>query len=458
MSNVQISLNPYNNKENLVIPTQSKEELLKVLENSKIADQYWSKITLRKRLDYIESFKNVLIEEREELSKIIAMEMGCPISQSIMEVDKCVSIIDYFVTNGEKYIEDEIIYEDEKVLKKIHYDPIGTLFHISPYNYPLYLALRPIIPSLVVGNRNILKTPSNTPMMGKKIEEMIVKAGFPEGVFQVVFIRGSESEIIIQDDRINIVSLIGSERSGSVVASLCGKYLKKSILELGGNDPMIIFEDANVDKAVEGVMSSRLRNAGQSCNASKRFLVHKSLEKEFTEKLIFKLKNLKKGNPIDQETTIGPVANHESVETILLQIKKSVELGATIVYGGENIEKLGCYIEPCVIKDVTKDMAVFYEEVFGPVLPVIVFDGIDEAIELANNSIYGLGSSIWTQDHNIITKCIQGLESGNVAVNSIVRGDPQLPFGGVKKSGYGREFAKAGLHELANIKSISIAK
>jgi succinate-semialdehyde dehydrogenase / glutarate-semialdehyde dehydrogenase len=458
MSNIQVSINPYNNKQNIVINTQSVEDIEQILKNTQDAVPTWSNISVAERIEYMVKFKNAIEELQDELARIISIEIGCPVSQSIQEVTKCKSILDYFIEHGAQYIEDEIIVNDDKVLKKIIYDPIGTLLHIAPYNYPLYLALRPIIPSLLIGNRNIIKTSSQTPLIGQAIEKLALKAGLPNGVLQVIYVRGSDTEWIIEDKRVHMVCLIGSEKSGSIVAAAAGKYLKKTILELGGNDPMIVCADADLDKVIEGVMASRLRNAGQSCNAAKRFIVHKLVIEKFNNKLVDQLKKLVTGDPTNVKTTIGPVANKDSLMTIQLQIKNSVAKGAKVIYGGEIKENLGCFMTPCVMTGVNESMPVFYEEVFGPVLPVIEFDTVEEAIRLANDSIYGLGASVWTKDQSIINQMYQELETGNIAVNSIVRGDPLLPFGGIKKSGYGREFAKAGLHEMANIKSISVIK
>ena len=458
MTSIQVSLNPYNNTQNAVVECQSHEEVKAVLQKSQKAKQTWGTLSLDKRLDYMVKFKDAIDNNQEELAKIIALEIGCPIVQTIQEVTKCVAILDYYIKNGKEYIADEIVVDNDKETKKIMYSPAGTLLHIAPYNYPLYLALRPIIPSLLVGNSNIIKTSSQTPLIGQAINKLVKEAGLPEGVLEVILVKGSDCEWIIEDDTINIVCLIGSERAGSQVAQYAGKCLKKTLMELGGADPMIVCSDADIAKVIDGVMASRLRNAGQSCNAAKRFLVHEDVIQEFEQQLITKLKQLVPGDPTDKKTTIGPVANLAGLETVQMQIMNSVKKGAKLIYGGEENSAYGCYMTPAVLRVTDTKCEVMSEEVFGPVLPIITFKTIDEAIAIANDSSLGLGASVWTHNQSNITKCMNELDTGNVAVNGIVRGDPMLPFGGVKKSGYGREFGKVGVHELANIKSVHVTK
>jgi succinate-semialdehyde dehydrogenase / glutarate-semialdehyde dehydrogenase len=458
MTSVQISTNPYNNSENKVVQCQSHEEVNAILQKSKKAKLTWGVLPLQKRLQYMDQFKKAIENNADELAKIIALEIGCPIIQTMQEVTKSAAILDYYIKNGSEYIADEIIVDTDKELKKIVYSPAGTLLHIAPYNYPLYLALRPIIPSLLVGNTNILKTSSQTPMIGEAIMKLAAEANLPEGVLQVIFVKGGDCEWIIEDESINVICLIGSEKAGAQVAQFAGKCLKKTLMELGGSDPMVIFQDADISKAIDGVMASRLRNAGQSCNAAKRYIVHNSIIDTFTEQLITRLRALIPGDPTDKSTTIGPLANQAGLETALMQIKNSVAQGAKLIYGGTEHNEYGCFMLPAVLRDVTINMPVMAEEVFAPVLPVIGFDNIEEAISIANASEYGLGASVFTQDKQSIATMILELETGNVAVNGIVRGDPMLPFGGVKKSGYGREFGKVGVHELANIKSVHITK
>jgi succinate-semialdehyde dehydrogenase / glutarate-semialdehyde dehydrogenase len=458
MSTVQISSNPFSLEENGSIPTMNRDQIESSIKLSSEALCTWSKSTLANRITAMESFKVLLVSNSQELARLITIEIGCPLEQTITEVGKCITVIDYYLANVGKYLEPELVYEDTKVSKYIHYDPLGTLLHISPYNYPLYLALRPVIPALLAGNTVLLKTPSQTPLMAKKLEQIISQSSLPNGVFQILFVSGSDIEPVIEDDRISLVTLIGSEKAGSQVALTAGKHLKKSLLELGGSDPMIVDQGANVDLVISSILSSRLRNAGQSCNAIKRVLVHSSLQSELVTKLKTELESLQPGDPLDQTTQIGPMANSQGLHTALNQINESIKLGAVLITGGTENNKYGHFLTPTILTKVTNDMLVFKEEVFAPVVPITTFDTIEEAIGLANHSVYGLGACIFSTVQSNIDKCIAELATGNVAINSIVRGDPLLPYGGIKRSGYGREFGKVGLHELCNIKSVVIAK
>jgi succinate-semialdehyde dehydrogenase / glutarate-semialdehyde dehydrogenase len=458
MSTVQISFNPYTLQENGSIPTMNSEQIEIAVSSVHKATKTWSKTSLDNRKIAMESFKQQLISKSAELAKLITLEIGCPMDQTLTEVNKCITVIDYYLTNVSKYLDPELVYEDDKVSKYIHYDAIGTLLHISPYNYPLYLALRPIIPALLAGNTVLLKTPSQTPLMAKLVEELIATSTLPKGVFEILFVSGSDIEPVIEDDRINLVTLIGSEKAGSQVALTAGKHLKKSLLELGGSDPMIVDKDANLDIVISSIMSSRIRNAGQSCNAIKRVIVHKSIENELVSRLKTELESLVAGDPTEANTKIGPMANSQGLHSALNQINESIKLGAKLITGGTENPKYGYFLTPTILTDVTPEMLVFQEEVFAPVVPIITFETIQEAIELANQSVYGLGACIFSGNKDNIKLCIAELETGNIAVNTIVRGDPLLPYGGIKRSGYGREFGKVGLHELCNIKSVVINK
>lgn len=455
---MQISTNPFTTEINGKVPNNSAIEIEQILENAETEKKSWKSLGFEKRSAFLTNLSDLLLENKQSLAKLITMENGCPVSQTYSEVDKSISIIKYFVENGQKMVADEIVAENETVKNYIKYDPIGLILHISPYNYPLYLALRPLIPGLLAGNTVILKTPSNTPLLGMEIKQLIEKAGFPTGVFSVLFVPGSDLEPVIADERVNLITLIGSEKAGSSVATIAGKHIKKTILELGGNDPFIVFEDVIIDAVVENAIVSRLRNAGQSCNAAKRFLVHEKIAPLFIEKLKEKLLEKTIADPMDEKTDLGPLATEKSLETAIRQIQKSIEMGALNVLGCHVAADKGFTLMPSILTSVTVDMPVFKDEVFAPIFPISTFKTVQEAINLANTSIYGLGASVWSANPSIVSQCINSLETGNVAINSIVRGDPKMPYGGVKKSGYGREFSTIGMRELVNIKSIMIKK
>jgi succinate-semialdehyde dehydrogenase / glutarate-semialdehyde dehydrogenase len=458
MTSVQISTNPYNLKENLVQTNNTLNELETIINQASLSAQTYSKSSLEYRIETLRKLRSVFNDSLAEIAKTITLEIGCPLIQTQQEAAKVIQIFDYYIDNAHQYLANEIVSETQTSTKYIKYEAIGTVLHIAPYNYPFYLALRPLIPSILVGNTNILKTPSQTPMLGKLINELVIKSGIDAGILKVVFVAGSDMESLIADKRINLVCLIGSEKAGSIVASVAGKYLKKSLLELGGNDAMIVMPDGDLNKVVDGIVASRIRNSGQSCNAVKRVIAHSKIHDELVGLLTEKLKALVFGDPCDEATTFGPLANLGSLEVCQLQVNNSIAKGAKLIYGGGVNHDYGYFYEPTILTNVSSDQEVFYEEVFAPVIPFTKFDTIEEALELANNSEYGLGGSIWTQDKIVIDTVINQLYTGTIAVNGIVRGDPMMPFGGVKKSGYGREFGSAGLYEFCNIKSIAINK
>jgi succinate-semialdehyde dehydrogenase / glutarate-semialdehyde dehydrogenase len=454
MTSVQISTNPYNLEENLVHTNNTPAEIEIILNQAKTTSAAYSKSPLDYRIETLTKLRNTFNDSLLIIAKTISLEIGCPLSQTKKEAEKVIQIFDYYINNAHEYLANEVVIDNKEVTKYIKYEAIGNVLHIAPYNYPFYLALRPLIPSMLVGNTNILKTPSQTPMLGNLINELVLKSGIDKGVLQVIFVSGSDMETIISDERVNLVCLIGSEKAGSQVASIAGKYLKKSLLELGGNDAMIVLKDADLVAVADGIIASRIRNSGQSCNAIKRVIIHNSVQDKLIELLTTRLDGLVSGDPLEEKTTFGPLANLGSLEVCQLQVQNSINKGAKLIYGGKANHKYGYYFEPTILTNVNPDQEVFYEEVFAPVVPFTTFETIEEAIDLANNSQYGLGGSVWTKDTGSIDKVINQLYTGTIAVNGIVRGDPMMPFGGVKKSGYGREFGSAGLYEFCNIKSV----
>jgi succinate-semialdehyde dehydrogenase / glutarate-semialdehyde dehydrogenase len=430
-------------------------EIQNKLDASSKAKDNWAQTPIKTRAKFMQNFADLLREQRHELATIITTEIGCPISQAETEIEKCAYIATLFADFSEDYLKHEPIEIGAKS-SYISFEPLGTLLHIAPWNYPFYLALRPVIPALMAGNTVLLKHASNCPQTSLKLQELCEKAGFPIGVLQSLLIDSSQIPEIIESPHIQIISLIGSEKAGASVASIAGNSLKKTIMELGGNDPMIVFEDSNIDAVVDGVISSRIRNCGQSCNAAKRYIIHGSKEQEFIQKLSAKLDSLVIGDPLQHDTDLGPVATTRSLEEILSQIIDSVEGGAKLVYGGTKIDQEGNFMKPAILTGVKPGMRCYEEEVFGPVISITTFETTEEAIHLANDSKYGLGASIWTADGELARTIIPQLEAGNVYVNGIVRGDPRMPFGGVKLSGYGREFGEYGIKEFVNIKSVVI--
>jgi acyl-CoA reductase-like NAD-dependent aldehyde dehydrogenase len=337
----------------------------------------------------------------------------------------------------------------------IKFQPIGVIGSIMPWNFPYWQALRFAAPSLMIGNTIVLKPASATMQCGIEIEKAFDRAGLPDGVFQTLVGDSSIAESLIDSD-INAVTFTGSVPVGAKVAQRATSQVKKTVLELGGSDPFIVCEDADVEKASSGATKGRFINCGQSCIASKRFIVVKNVANDFIEKFVQKTERLKVGDPLSDDTDIGPLVNASGLKKIDSQVKESVKEGAEVLTGGEQIGKKGYFYKPTVLKNVNPEMSIAQEEVFGPVAPIIVADDEVEAIELANNSDYGLGASIWTQDLDKAERLSSSVESGIVSVNNVVASDPRVPFGGVKKSGFGRELSRYGMLEFVNIKSVRL--
>ncbi len=431
-------------------------EINKILENSKSAFDSWKLTSFGERKKIFMKVASLLREKRDYYAKLITIEMGCPISQANSEIEKCAFITEIFANDSEKMLSNENIDYDAKEVY-ISFEPLGPILHIAPWNYPFYLVLRPAIPAIMAGNTIVMKHASNVPQTSLAIQELFLEAGLPKGVFQSMLVSSSQINDIIEDSRIEMVTLIGSEPAGRAVASQASSHIKKTVMELGGSDPFIVFDDCDLQEAAKNAAYSRLRNAGQSCNAAKRFIVHSSIAKDFTEKLKQEFEKEVIGDPMDTKTTMGPVATKGQLIDVERQVNDSVSKGAQTVIGGKRVDgKDGYYFEPTILSNVSKGMPAYDEEVFGPVAPIISFDTIEEAIEIANDTRYGLGASIWTKDENMAKSMIPKIEAGNVYINSVVRGNPKLPFGGIKKSGYGREFGEYGIKEFVNIKSVVI--
>jgi acyl-CoA reductase-like NAD-dependent aldehyde dehydrogenase len=379
--------------------------------------------------------------------------MGKAIKEARSEVEKCAWVIEYYADNGQIFSTDEVVNTDARKTV-IKFQPIGVVGSIMPWNFPYWQALRFAAPSLMIGNTIVLKPASATMQCGIEIEKTFIKAGIPEAVFQTLVGDSSIAETLIDSDSINAVTFTGSVPVGAKVAQRATSKLKKTVLELGGSDPFIVCEDADVEKASSGAVKGRFINCGQSCIASKRFIVIKKVADEFIEKFVQKTEKLKVGDPLSDGTDIGPLVNASSREKIDSQVKESVREGAEVLTGGEQVGKKGYFYKPTVLKNVNPKMSIAQEEVFGPVAPIIIAGNENESIELANNSDYGLGASIWTQDLDKAEKFSSSLESGIVSVNNVVASDPRVPFGGVKKSGFGRELSRYGMLEFVNIKSV----
>ena len=431
----------------------TKEQINDKVKKARNTFQDWKK-NANKRTDLLHDFANELRKDKETLAKTATTEMGKPIKEARSEVEKCTWVMEYYADNGQIFSTDEVVNTDARKTV-IKFQPIGVIGSIMPWNFPYWQALRFAAPSLMIGNTIVLKPASATMQCGIEIEKAFERAGLPDGVFQTLVGDSSIAESLIDSD-INAVTFTGSVPVGAKVAQRATSQVKKTVLELGGSDPFIVCEDADVEKASSGATKGRFINCGQSCIASKRFIVVKNVANDFIEKFVQKTERLKVGDPLSDDTDIGPLVNASGLKKIDSQVKESVKEGAEVVTGGEQIGKKGYFYKPTVLKNVSPKMSIAQEEVFGPVAPIIVADDEVEAIELANDSEYGLGASIWTQDLDKAERLSSSVESGIVSVNNVVASNPRVPFGGVKKSGFGRELSRYGMLEFVNIKSVRL--
>ena len=429
----------------------TKEQIDAKVKTSRTAFSEWRN-DIDKRVDFLYSFANELRKNLENLAKTATQEMGKAIKESRSEVEKCAWAIEYFADNGKIFASDEVVNTDARK-SIITLEPLGVIGSIMPWNFPYWQALRFAAPSLMAGNTIVLKPASATMQCGIEIERTFNKSGLADGVFQTLIGDSSIAETLIDSD-INAVTFTGSVQVGGKVAQRATSQLKKTVLELGGSDPFIVCEDADLEKASSGAVKGRFINSGQSCIASKRFIVVRKIANEFIEMFVQKTQKLKVGDPMSNETDIGPLVNINSLKNMESLVAQSVEEGAELLTGGERTDSKGFFYSPTVLKNVSPSMRIASEEVFGPIAPVIIAEDEKEAMKVANDSKYGLGASIWTQDLDKAERMSRAVESGIVTVNNVVISDPRVPFGGIKNSGFGRELSKYGMLEFVNIKSI----
>jgi acyl-CoA reductase-like NAD-dependent aldehyde dehydrogenase len=430
----------------------TREQIKEKTKKAQNAFTDWKK-DIQKRADHLHDFAQEFRKEKEELAKLMTKEMGRPIKEARAEVDKCAWVMDYFADNGKIFVNDEVINTDARK-STVAFEPLGVIGSIMPWNFPYWQGLRFAAPSLMAGNTIVLKPASATMGCGLEIEKAFTKSGVPEGVFQTVVLDGAASDVLIDSEDVNAVTFTGSVPAGGKVAQRATSQIKKCVLELGGSDPFIVCKDADIEKASSGAVKGRFVNNGQSCIATKRFVVVKDIANEFIEKFVQKTEKLKVGDPRSEDTDLGPVVNASGLKTIDSQVKDTVKEGAEILTGGEQMGSKGYFYKPTIVKNVSTHMRMAREEVFGPAAAIILADDEIEAVKLANDSQYGLGASIWTQDLDNAEKLSRLVHSGMVTVNNVVFSDPRVPFGGVKHSGFGRELSKFSMLEFVNIKSI----
>jgi succinate-semialdehyde dehydrogenase/glutarate-semialdehyde dehydrogenase/succinyl-CoA reductase len=429
----------------------TKEKINESVRKAKEAFSDWKK-DIHNRAESLYAFAREFRKNRENLARTSTQEMGKAIKESRSEIDKCAWTIEYYADNGKIFTSDEVVNTDARK-SVIIFEPLGVIGSIMPWNFPYWQALRFAAPSLMAGNTIVLKPASATMQCGIEIERTFINAGIPRGIFQTLIGDSSIAETLIDSD-INAVTFTGSVPVGGKVAQRATSQLKKTVLELGGSDPFIVCEDADIEKASTGAVKGRFINCGQSCIASKRFIVTKKIASEFIEEFVTKIEKLKVGDPLSDDTDIGPLVNGNSLSNIESLVAKSVKQGAEVVTGGERTNSKGFFYRPTIMKNVSPKMDIATEEVFGPLAPVITVENEKDAMKIANDSKYGLGASIWTQDLEKADMLSRAIESGIVTVNNVVVSDPRVPFGGIKKSGFGRELSRYGMLEFVNVKSV----
>jgi succinate-semialdehyde dehydrogenase/glutarate-semialdehyde dehydrogenase len=414
----------------------------------------WRDTTIEERAAIMTKAAQALRDQKSKLAAIMTSEVGKTLAASEAELEKCAITCDYYAENAAKFLAPEHIATDGSE-SYVRFDPIGIVLAVMPWNFPFWQVFRFIAPALMAGNVGLLKHASNVQLSAAAIENVLLDAGFPEGCFVNLPIGSAKVEAIIKDSRVKAVTLTGSEYAGSQVAKTAGEAIKKTVLELGGSDPFIVLADADIDEAAKIACLGRMQaNAGQSCIAAKRFIVEASVAEAFTEKLSTEVQALVVGDPTHADTQVGPMATEQMLKDVEQQVNDSVAKGAVLVSGGLRMQGAGYYYQPAVLSNVTKGMPVYEEEVFGPALPVIVVADADEAVAVANDSNYGLGATIFSQDVVRAQELARRIESGAVFINSQVKSDARLPFGGIKQSGYGRELSHYGIREFVNIKTV----
>jgi succinate-semialdehyde dehydrogenase / glutarate-semialdehyde dehydrogenase len=398
----------------------------------------------------------ILESEKQQFGRTMTLEMGKPLKAAIGEAEKCAWVCRYYAENAERHLADQVIETNAKK-SYVHFQPLGPVLAVMPWNFPFWQVFRFAAPALMAGNVGLLKHSSNVPQCALAIEEIFARAGFPQGAFQTLLIGSGAVENILKDPRVVAATLTGSEPAGRSVASIAGKEIKTTVLELGGSDPFIVMPSANFDVAVTTAVKARTINNGQSCIAAKRFIVADEIYNDFEERFVSEMKSLRIGDPMDESTDIGPLATPQIRDDLVEQVNKAAAAGARVLTGGKKLDGPGNFYEPTVLVNVDPSAPVSCEEIFGPVAMLFRVANVDEAIRLADATPFGLGAAAWTNDANEQARFIDEIEAGCVFINGMVASDPRLPFGGIKHSGYGRELAEFGIREFVNIKTVWIS-
>jgi succinate-semialdehyde dehydrogenase / glutarate-semialdehyde dehydrogenase len=450
------SINPASGETLKEFPPLSDAEIDKRLKRAENAFEHHRREPFPKRAQLMMATASLLEQEKEKLARTMTLEMGKLLRAAFEEVEKCVRSCRYYAENAERFLEDEPA-QTSAARSYVRYEPLGPVLAIMPWNFPFWQVFRFAAPALMAGNVGLLKHAGNVPQCALAIEEIFCRAGFDEGVFQTLLIEAGQVEKVIIDPRIKAVTLTGSEKAGSAVASTAAREIKKSVLELGGSDAFIVMPSADFENAIATAVKARMINTGQSCIAAKRFFISDKIYDKFLQQFLERVRALKVGDPLDETTEIGPLATEQILNGVHEQVQKSIAAGAKLLTGGNRVHGPGFFYEPTVLVDVPKKSPAYREEVFGPVASVFRVRDAADAIENANDSTFGLGASAWTNDRTEQELFASELESGMVFINAMVASDPRLPFGGVKRSGFGRELGAAGIREFMNAKTVWIS-
>src|SRR5881396_3995159 len=450
------SINPATGEQLKEFSVFDDAEIEKRLSRAEIAFKRYRRTTLTERAELLHAVSELLFQEKQTLAEIITLEMGKLFRDSVAEIEKCARGCRFYAENGARFLEEEPA-QTGAARSYVRYEPIGPVLAIMPWNFPFWQVFRFAAPALVAGNVGLLKHASNVPQCALAIEEIFCRAGFEEGTFQTLLIEPEQVEKLIVDARVKAVTVTGSEKAGAAVASAAAREIKKSVLELGGSDAFIVMPSADFESALSIAVKARTINTGQSCIAAKRLLIADKIYDEFLEQFVARMRTLKVGNPMDPATEIGPLATEKILQGVHDQVQKSIASGAKLLTGGNRIHGPGFFYEPTVLVDVPKESPAYREEVFGPVASIFRVRDAGDAIELANDTTFGLAASAWTNDPKEQKLFTSELETGMVFINAMVASDPRLPFGGVKRSGFGRELGAVGIREFTNAKTIWIS-
>ncbi len=435
----------------------SDQQIDRALQQAHDAQQSWRLASFGERSARLQAVARILRTQKQRWATLATNEMGKPIVEAEAEIEKCAWNCDFYAEHASGFLADEHVKTSAKE-SYVAFEPLGVVLAIMPWNFPFWQVVRFAAPALMAGNGAVLKHASNVPGCALAIQEIFETAGLPQGLFRTLLVPGSKVERLIADPRIHAVTLTGSSEVGEQVASTAGRYLKKQVLELGGSDPFIVLADADLDAAAATAVRARNQNNGQSCIAAKRFIVEESVADRFTETFVAGVKALRVGDPLQRETNVGPLARADLLDALQQQVERSVSAGARAAVGGSRVNGKGYFYAPTVLDHVESDMPAFREETFGPVAAVIRASGPDEAVRLANDTEYGLGAALWTRDIQLAKDLAGRIEAGSVFINGMVASDPRLPFGGIKRSGYGRELGVYGIREFVNIQTVVVTE